>query len=199
MCQLSVQGWVFPDQDGTTRAHADDVLLPRTDLEAGDVATVAHSNVSHRALVIVPQLHQMVVTTCIGHKGRTHDYAEFCCFLFPDQRQGNIYAFTSLRKGGIHCLGLMAQTTSFQLKYRVRVQQSAQDLHEQVTVSFGQQLVPIVQSAFDRLLTNPRLRGSSKELVLTSNLWGLTIVVIHGTMASVYASARLPVTMVENM
>lgn len=64
---------VLPEQDGTIRTHAHDVLVPRADLETGDVATMAHSNVSHCPLVVVPHLHQVVITTCIGHKGRAKD------------------------------------------------------------------------------------------------------------------------------
>lgn len=88
----SVQVWVPPEQDGTICTHTHNVLVARTDLQAGDVATVAHPNVSHGPLLVVPQLHQMVVATCGGHRARTNHYREFCCFVFPDQGQGSTSA-----------------------------------------------------------------------------------------------------------
>lgn len=89
-----VRGRVLPEQDGTIGTHTHDVLFLRADLESGDVATMAHSNVGHRPLVVVPHFHQVVVTTCIGHKGRTEDYTEPCCAAFCSRLTGREYLGT---------------------------------------------------------------------------------------------------------
>ena len=46
----------LPAEDGSVLTDADDVLLIRTDLEAGDRSAVPKSNVCHCSLLVQPNL-----------------------------------------------------------------------------------------------------------------------------------------------
>lgn len=98
--------WVFPSKDSAICAHAHNVFVPRADLESGDAATVTLANVSHLTLVIVPHLHQVVVTACVGHKGGQRvtwspgAFERATYFLFMEKIQRNVLAL-EWEKGAI--------------------------------------------------------------------------------------------------
>lgn len=51
-----------PEDDGAVRAGADEGAAVGAQLDTGDAATVSHSDVSDRALHVVPHLHQLVIS-----------------------------------------------------------------------------------------------------------------------------------------
>lgn len=59
---------VLPAKNGPVGTHADNILVVRADLQTGDAAAVANANTSHFPLVIIPDLHKVIVTSCGGEK-----------------------------------------------------------------------------------------------------------------------------------